>query len=58
MMMPWMIPLALSIGGVGTRTSFKARHTRKGSRNDWWLLLILAWTPALCWMISQFVEQY
>jgi hypothetical protein len=58
MTMPWMIPLALLIGIAGTRTSQRARRGVKGTGRGWWLLLILAWLPGVCWALSQVVTQY
>jgi hypothetical protein len=55
----WMIPLAVLIGVVGTRTASKSRHSMSATTKaqGWWLLVVLAWTPLVCWFLSQFVNQ-
>ena len=60
MIMPWFIPLAIGVGYEGTKTSLRSRHLLKsGNRErDWWILLVLAWLPSFCWIVSQFIEQY
>ena len=56
MTMAWFIPVGIAIGAVGTQTAFRARHALKKER-VWWLLLVLAWLPILCWLAAQFVTQ-
>jgi hypothetical protein len=59
MTMIWFLPIGLVIGLAGTQTSLKARHFAKNNRAEraWWLLLVLAWLPTLCWIAAQFVLQ-
>ena len=56
MTMAWFLPVGIAIGAVGTQTAFRARHSHKRERL-WWLLLVLAWLPILCWTAAQFVLQ-
>lgn len=60
MLMPWFIPIALAIGVMGTKTGLEQRHlARKTLRNrGWWLIVVLAWMPAVFWVLAQFVQQY
>lgn len=61
MIMGWFLPLGFLIGAAGTQTAFKSRrHHAKARTRDrlWWLLVILAWLPTVCWILAQFVEQY
>ena len=54
----WFFPVAVLVGLAGTQTTLRRRHANKG-RNDlaWWLLLVLAWLPLVCWLASLFVTQ-
>ena len=58
--MGWFIPVAVLIGIVGTQTAVKSRHTMKVNRKakGWWLLVLLAWLPTFCWIMTQFIAQY
>ena len=59
MTMGWFIPLGLLIGLLGTQTATRVRHSQKANRQNrgWWLLLLLSWLPAFCWIMAQFVAQ-
>lgn len=59
MTMLWFIPLAISIGLLGTRTAIHERHLEGGTHRlkGWWLLFLLSWAPTLCWMMAQVVRQ-
>ena len=59
MIMGWFIPLGLLIGVLGTRTAIRSRRASRGGVRDraWWLLLVLAWLPALCWLLAQIIVQ-
>jgi hypothetical protein len=60
MSMPWLFPVSLVIGVEGTRTAVRARHGVKGRALDssWALMLLLAWLPLICWILSQVIDQY
>ena len=60
MNMPWFAPVGIAIGALGTRTAHRSRRTHKASTRDssWWLLLVISWLPALCWILAQIVDQY
>ena len=60
MIMPWFIPIATSIGIMGTKTGLEQRHlARKTHRNQgWWLIVVIAWMPSVFWVFAQFVQQY
>ena len=57
--MVWLPPVLLVIGVLGTRTALREHRSSRRSplARDWWLLIPLAWLPALCWLASLFVEQ-
>ena len=57
--MGWFIPLGVLIGLLGTRTALQSRRGPRdgGQDRSWWLLLVLAWLPALCWLLAQIVIQ-
>ena len=59
MLMPWFIPIAVPLGVLGTKTGMEQRHlARKGHDKSWWLIIVLAWMPGICWILAQFVQQY
>jgi hypothetical protein len=61
MVMPSFIPFAVVIGVAGTKTSLEQRHlVARKARPDpgWWLLLVVAWLPMVCWVLAQFLPQY
>jgi hypothetical protein len=60
MIMTWFLPVSILIGAAGTQTARKSRHHTKAHTGEraWWLLVILSWLPAICWILAQFVEQY
>jgi hypothetical protein len=60
MQLPWLLPVGVAIGVAGTRTAIRGRHGVKGRPRDasWWVLVILAWLPLICWCLAQVVEQY
>jgi hypothetical protein len=60
MIMPWFIPLAVSVGILGTRTGLEQRHLAKRTHHSqgWWMTVIFAWIPSVCWVLAQFVQQY
>jgi len=58
MSMPWFFPLAIVIGLAGTQTTLRNRHAAKTRKErTWWLLLVMAWLPVACWVLSQFIRQ-
>ena len=57
MILPWMVPLALLIGLSVTRTALKSHLPLKATLKTRWLLLVLGWTPLVCWLASQVVVQ-
>ena len=57
MILPWMIPLALGIGVAVTRTALSSHLPLKAALKTRWLMLVLAWTPLICWLASQVVVQ-
>ena len=57
MVQPWMIPVAVMIGVAGTRTALQARRLIKAASKDWWMVVVLAWSPLVCWVASQVVLQ-
>jgi hypothetical protein len=60
MIMPWFIPIAIVLGVLGTRTGLHQRHLSGKTHRDrsWWLIFIIAWLPAVCWTLAQFIQQY
>jgi len=59
MNMLWFFPVSLLVAFAGTRTTLRELHVH-GARKEsgWWLLLVVAWFPVFCWIMSQFVHQY
>lgn len=59
MLMTWFLPVSCLLGVAGSRTAVQARHILKAHRQEgsWWLLLVLSWLPAFCWIMAQFVVQ-
>jgi len=59
MIMGWFLPLGVLIAALGTRTAWRNRGAHPGPRRDpaWWLLLVLAWLPMLCWILAQITVQ-
>ena len=54
----WFLPLSVLIGFVGTQTFFGSRRASKAKKDrTWWLMLVLAWFPLVCWLFSQFIFQ-
>ena len=57
MIMAWFLPVGVLIGVLGTRTALKSRRL-DAKDPAWWLLLLLAWLPVLCWALAQVVAQW
>lgn len=60
MVMPWFISVAIFLGVVGTKTSLQQRHlmAKKAPPDPgWWLILVIAWMPLVCWVLAQFIRQ-
>ena len=59
MTLVWFVPVAILIGLAGTQTTLRVKHYLKVRRKEkaWWLLILIAWLPLLCWLASQFVTQ-
>jgi hypothetical protein len=59
MAMFWFIPLAISVGILGTLTAWDMRHLggRPRHNKSWLLLFIIGWAPTICWMLAQVVQQ-
>ena len=58
MISPGILPLAILIGLSGTWTYLNVRHRLRAAKDRApWLLIVLAWFPLVCWILSQFVTQ-
>jgi len=58
MSLPLLAPVTVLIGVFGTRTAYMIRHKGRAGTSDWWLLLILSWSPLIIWALAQVVDQY
>lgn len=60
MLIPWFIPVAVSVGVMGTQTGLEQRHLARKTHHGpgWWLIVVLGWMPALLWLLAEFVPQY
>jgi len=60
LVMPWFLPVAILIGLMGFKIGMEEGHLSMGKRRrlDRWLILLVAWMPAFCWLMAQFVQQY
>jgi hypothetical protein len=52
----WFLPLALGVGLAGTATCLKSMGLNQKDRS-WVVLLVLAWLPLACCVLSRFILQ-
>jgi hypothetical protein len=55
LVMPWFLPIGVSVAWLGFRTSLEIWNKGESSRvQAYWLVILMAF-PLLCWLLNQFI---